>query len=193
MCIIDTTTETYMVIGIDISQAAFEGTGVGRYVRELVQEIIRRDKTNMYVLFGASLRQKRKLEAFGDTIRKINPSVKIVTTFIPPTVLDLIWNKLHIIPVTWFTGPLDIFWSSDWTQPPLGNVQGITTIHDVSFLRYPESFHKTIISVQKRRLAWVVKSCQKILCDSIATKNDVQTYLHIPEEKLIVVYPGYHG
>jgi hypothetical protein len=182
-----------MNIGIDISQAAYEGTGVGKYVQEMIKQIVQKDLHNTYVLFGSSLRQRDKLKAFSNEVKKINPSVKIVIIPLPPTILDILWNQLHIIPITWFVGPLDIFWSSDWTQPPLGKAKGITTIHDVSFFRYPESFHKKIINVQKRRLKQVEKTCQMILCDSQTTKDDVKKYLNIPEEKLIVVYPGYHA
>lgn len=181
-----------MNIGIDISQSVYEGTGVGRYVREMVKHIVRISPKNTYVLFGSSFRHQDTLRLFCKEIVKINPSVKTVIIPFPPTILDIVWNIFHFFPITWFTGSLDLFWSSDWTQPPLGNAKGITTIHDVSFLRYPESFPKKIIQVQKRRLNRVKKICQTILCDSQATKNDVIHYLNIPEKKLYVVYPGYH-
>ncbi|MEK7119854.1 MAG: glycosyltransferase, partial [Patescibacteria group bacterium] len=91
----------------------------------------------------------------------------------------------------WFTGRLDVFWSSDWTQPPLMKAAGITTIHDLTVIRYPETFAKKIVDVHRRRLQWVARECKKILCDSEATKNDVITLLGIPQEKLHVVYPGF--
>jgi len=182
-----------MNIGIDISQVVYEGTGVGRYVREMVKHLVRIDSNNTYVLFGSSLRQQDALRLFCNEIKIINPSVKTVIIPFPPTMLDVLWNIFHIFPITWFTGPLDLFWSSDWTQPPLGKASGMTTIHDVSFLKFPNSFPQKIIQVQKRRLHQVKKACQIILCDSKTTKDDVEKYLNIPEEKLIVVYPGYHA
>lgn len=191
-----------MIIGIDISQVVYEGTGVGRYVREMVRHVLGTDKTNTYILFGASLRQRRKLEDFGEAMRKINSAVKIILVSIPPTFLDVLWNRLHIIPITWFTGPLDIFWSSDWTQPPLGRAKGVTTIHDLIALTYPEETHAqteisgttisaNIVAIQKRRLRWVKKECTAIFCDSQATRKDVIRKLQIPQKKLTVVYPGY--
>ena len=180
-----------MKIGIDISQIVYENTGVGRYVREMVKHLVHTDSEHTYVLFGSSLRHQDVLENFCDEIQKINPSVKTVILPLPPTILDILWNRLHIIPIPLFTGPLDIFWSSDWTQPPLGKTRGMTTIHDLSFLRFPDSFNNKILSVQKRRLHWAKRECQHFLCDSEATKQDVEKLLKISSSRLSVIYPGY--
>lgn len=179
-----------MRIGIDISQIVHEGTGVGAYVRSIVRELLRIDKKNEYVLFGASFRKLSHFTAYFEEVRAVGARARLVTVPIPPTILEFLWNSLHIMPVEWFTGRVDVFWSSDWTQPPLVRAKGVTTIHDVSFLRYPETFASTIIDVQKRRLAWVRRQCQAIFCDSEATKKDVIDLLGISENKLYTVYPG---
>ncbi len=180
-----------MKIGIDISQIVHEGTGVGAYVRSIVRELVLIDQKNEYVLFGASLRKLFKFVEFYNEVRVINPRVRLVTAPIPPTILEFLWNTLHIVPVEWLIGPIDVFWSSDWFQPPLRGAKGITTIHDVSFLRYPETFAKTIIDVQKRRLARVKRECKAILCDSESTKKDVVELVTISAQKCRIVYPGF--
>lgn len=178
-----------MRIGIDISQIVYEGTGVGNYVREMVKALLTIDHQNEYVLFGSSLRKRQKLEQYYETVK--NPKVTLCVMSIPPILLDFLWNRLHIIPIEWLIGPLDIFWSSDWTQPPLTHAKGITTVHDVSFLRYPETFAKAILDVQKRRLVWVKRECKVIYCDSEATKQDVMSLVGIARNKLNVIYPGF--
>lgn len=180
-----------MRIGIDISQIAFEGTGVARYVREIVKSLLTLDHENEYVLFGASLRKQESFRKYFNELTSLNKKISLVVVPTPPTLLDIIWNKLHILAIEHFTGPLDVFWSSDWTQPPLAKARGITTIHDVSFLKFPESFVKKIIEVQKRRLKWAKKECEFFLCDSKATANDVNELLSIKENQLKVVYPGF--
>lgn len=180
-----------MRIGIDISQIVHEGTGVGEYVRHLVRALLEKDHVNEYVLFGASFRKLSGFNVYFEEVRIINPRVRLVTIPIPPTILEFIWNTLHILPVEWFVGPVDVFWSSDWTQPPLLRAKGITTVHDVSSLRYPETFAKSIIAVQKRRLTWVKRECKAVFCDSEATKRDVMELVGISKEKLLVVYPGF--
>src|SRR5437868_13875887 len=106
-----------MKIGIDISQLAYEKTGVANFLTQLVQNLMRIDKKNEYVLFYSSLRRKFKNPSFAKAmVGKQN--VKIKKFKIPPTVLDILWNKLHIVPIEWFIGDVDIFISSDWTQLP---------------------------------------------------------------------------
>lgn len=193
-----------MKIGIDISQIAHEGTGVAKYVRELVRAMITRHPEHDYVLFGSSLRKRRVFFRYVATL-PIGRSVRLVALRVPPTILDLLWNRLHIVPVEWFTGAVDVFWSSDWTQPPLARAGGITTIHDLSVLRYPDESHNTtaysvhsarvtanIVEVQRRRLLHAAKECAIFLCDSEATKKDAHALLGIADDKLRVVYPGFH-
>ena len=180
-----------MRIGIDISQIAHEGTGVAQYVRKLVTALISQDTKNEYVLFGASLRKRDVFTQFVADLGGEKKGLKLVIVAIPPTLLTILWNRLHIIPIEMFVGHVDVFWSSDWTQPPLRQAYGVTTIHDVSFLRYPESFVSQITDEQNRRLRWAKSECQLFLCDSEATKRDVKEFLHISNEKLSVVYPGF--
>lgn len=192
-----------MRIGIDISQITHEGTGVATYVREMVRALLTIDKKNEYVLFGASLRRRQAFYQYFQSlpkipgIEKINSGnltshrVRLVVAPIPPILLDWLWNRLHILTIEWFIGTVDVFWSSDWTQPPLAHAKGVTTIHDVSFMRFPETFAKTILDVQKRRLDWVKHECKVILCDSEATRENIIELLRIPKEKVQVVYPGF--
>ena len=53
-----------MKIGIDISQIAYEGTGVANYLQSLVQELIRQNKDDQYVLFFSSLRKNFQFSIF---------------------------------------------------------------------------------------------------------------------------------
>jgi hypothetical protein len=154
----------------------------------MVREMVRQGTGHRFVLFGASLRKRYVFEEFA---RSLGPNVRSVTVPIPPTLLEPLWNTLHILPIEWLIGSVDVFWSSDWTQPPLARAKGITTIHDVSFLRFPESFPEKIVAVQKRRLARAARECAAFLCDSQATAGDVVKFLGISEKKLRVVYPGF--
>ncbi len=181
-----------MRIGIDISQAVYEGTGVGRYVTELTKAMIQQRSDAHFVLFGSSYGRYQQLVAISDAMKALDPTRVTCTLFsLPLSFFDMLWNTLHIVPVEWFTGPVDVFWSSDWVQPPLAKAIGMTTIHDVSFLRFPESFNKQIIDVHTRRLTRVSVECKRILCDSEATKRDVIKFLSIPESHLDVIYPGF--
>jgi hypothetical protein len=177
-----------MRIGIDISQTAYQGTGVANYLTKLVEHLVLQDKENEYILFYSSLRKRIQNSKF--KIQNHNSKIKIKTFLIPPKVLDFIWNKLHIIPIETFIGDVDVFITSDWTEPPVRKAKKITVLYDLIVYKHPEESVETIVNTQKRKLRWVKKESQMILCISEATKKDAQEILGIEEEKLAVIYPG---
>lgn len=175
-----------MKIGIDISQLAYQNTGVANYLQNLVQALIAQDTKNEYILFYSSLRRKLH-PAFVVFAAKKNVTIKQFS--LPPTLLDILWNRLHIFPIENFIGTVDIFLSSDWTQPPSKSKKA-TILYDLIVYTYPKETAQKIIETQKRKLHWVKKEIDMVFCISGATKKDAEKFLHLPEEKLHVIYPG---
>lgn len=175
-----------MRIGIDISQLAYPNTGVATYLQNLIKNLINYDSKNEYILFYSSLRRNFQFSILNF---KSKSNVTIKKFKLPPTFLEILWNRLHIIPIEWFIGPIDIFISSDWTQPP-SYAKKITILYDLIVFKYPTETDKKIIDVQKRKLQWVKKEIDKVICISESSKKDAMEILHIPEDKLSVVYPG---
>lgn len=158
-----------MRIAIDISQVVY-GTGVSTYTRNLVRNLLAIDKENEYILFGGSLRRRGELRDFVNTLQGSTFKGKVFP--IPPTLADLIWNRLHILPIELFTGKIDIFHSSDWTQPPSSAFK-VTTVHDLVPLKFPELSHPRIVAAHKARLKWVKKEVDRIIVPSEATRRDL--------------------
>src|SRR4030042_1899513 len=104
-----------MKIAIDVSQIIY-GTGVSVYTRNLVENLLKLDKESEYILFGGSLRRRSELLSILDDFN--GEKLKREVFPIPQTLADYIWNKAHIFPVEKLTGRIDVFHSSDWTQPP---------------------------------------------------------------------------
>lgn len=179
-----------MIIGIDISQIVYKGTGVGRYVREMVRSIVKKGKKHTFILFGSSMRQKDVFREFVQIDLHNPKNVRLVIVPIPPTILHIMWNILHILPIETFTGSLDVFWSSDWTQPPARKAKLVTTVHDLSPLLFPQEHDATIRNVHAKRLKQVIRECNNIFCDSESTKKDCIMRFHIADTKLSVMYPG---
>lgn len=175
-----------MKIGIDISQIVY-GTGVSNYTAQLVKHLVKIDHKNEYILFGSTLRSQKKLKEF---VRELadHPNVRAKLLFWPPTFLEILWNRLHIWPVEKFIGDVDIFHSSDWTQPPTATkTKKVTTVHDLIAYLFPSSLPPKIVAVQKRRLARVRAEADLILADSQTTKEDLVKFLQVNESKIKVV------
>ena len=169
-----------MRIGIDLSQIIY-GTGVSHYQENLVKNLLKIDKDDDYVLFGGSLRR------FGELKHKLGQYNGPVKAFpIAPAMADILWNRLHVLPVEWLVGKLDVFHSSDWTQPP-SKAFKVTTIHDLIPLKFSRYTDPKIVSVHKARLKWVAREVDRIIVPSEATKKDL---LEIGlNEKIIRVIP----
>lgn len=175
-----------MKIAIDISQVAYKGTGVAVYTENLVKHILSIDEKNSYILFGSSLRNKKKLIEFCEQFReKHNCSYKIFS--FPPSFLSLLWNKMHVFPIENLIGKADILHTSDWLEPPSRAIK-VTTIHDLVVFVDPESTPKSIVSTQLKKLSWVANESKKLIAVSNSTKKDIIKYLKIPDENISVIY-----
>lgn len=172
-----------MKIAIDISQAIY-GTGVSVYTKNLVAALIKQHPEDGFVLFGGSLRRRQELYALA---KKLKGTPKIYP--FPPTLMDFIWNSLHLVPVETFTGPVDIVHTSDWTEPP-SKYPKVTTVHDLIPFKYPQTTTDSIRNAHKKKLAWVIRESKKIIAVSEATKKDLMSILRVPEEKIVVIPEG---
>ena len=175
-----------MRVGIDISQLAYPNTGVANYLESLVRALLEKDKENKYILFFSSAR--RNLPSNIYDLRSKN--VKIKQFKFPPTLLDFIWNKMHVFPIEWFVGYVDVFITSDWTEPPVRRAKKATILYDLLVHKFPEEMHAKIVSTQKKKLSWVKKESDMVFCISESTKNDAEEILGIDKSKLQVIYPG---
>jgi glycosyltransferase involved in cell wall biosynthesis len=163
-------------VGLDISQLAHSG-GVTTYTNNLAVELQKISGLDM-VYFYSSLRKSYK------------GSLKNVKKFkLPPTLFEMLFNKFRNVPIEHFLGPLDIFHSSDWVQPP-SKAKNVTTYHDVIPLKYPEWSYPKIVAVHKRRVELVENEVDKVIVVSETTKKDLLEVSKIPEEKIVVIYEG---
>jgi glycosyltransferase involved in cell wall biosynthesis len=167
---------------------AYEGTGVSQFIVNLVEHLMRIDKNNQYILFFSSLRKNFQFSIFNFQSKPKN--LKIKTFRFPSTLLDILWNKLHILPIEWLIGDVDVFITSDWTEPPSRKAKKATILYDLVVYKYPNETEKKIVETQKRKLSWVKKESDIIFCISQATKKDAIEILGIPENRLKVIYPG---
>src|SRR3990172_10828024 len=177
-----------MRIGIDISQLAYGNTGVGNYLRNLIKNLIELDSENEYVLFFSSLRRTFKPSFLN--LKSIPKNVEIKQFKMPPSALDFFWNKLHVFSVESLIGNVDLFITSDWTEPPVKRARKATIVYDLIVYKHPKETHKTIVETQKRKLNWVKKESDLVITISQSSKKDIEKILGIDDKKIKVIYPG---
>jgi len=163
-------------VGFDISQLAHLG-GVNTYTKNLTEELSKIEDLEM-VYFYSSLRQPYK------------GNLKGVKSYrLPPTLFEVLFNKIRSVPIEKFVGSVDVFHSSDWVQPPT-RAKKVTTVHDAVALKYPQWSHPKIVQVHKRRLKLIEEEVDIVIAVSSATKKDLLEVSKIPSEKIYVVYEG---
>jgi len=170
-----------MKIAIDVSQVVY-GTGVSVYTKLLCENLLRFDDKNDYILFGGSLRQMETLKAFFNSL-KGNFTDKVFP--FPPSLAAIVWNRLHILPVERLVGEVDVFHSSDWTQPP-SKAFKVTTVHDLFPLLFPKLTHPKIVKTHLARLKWVINEVDVIIVPSETTKNDIMK-LNVETDRIVVI------
>jgi hypothetical protein len=178
-----------MKIGIDISQTQYPG-GVANYLENLIDNLLKVDKKNEYVLFGSSLRNIGKFKSI-EAKYSSNKNVKVIIKRLPPTALDTIWNKIHNLPIENLIGSVDLFVTSDWTEPPAKKAKKATILYDLLIKKYPEEMGGKIVQTQNRKLEWVKKESYLILAISESTKKDAVKILGLDPNKIKVIYPGF--
>lgn len=178
-----------MKIGFDISMLVYQGSGVATYTYNFVKSLLINDKESEYKLFYSSLRRPKNFY-YLNHFKKLG--AKIYSYYFPPRLLKLWWNRFHIFPIEWFIGEVDVFHSSDFLRPPFsGKTKGITTIHDLTWKKFPEFHTNDIIEAHSRKLKKTIQYGDLIMTVSTHTKNDLLYYYpQINKEKILVNYQG---
>ncbi len=105
----------------------------------------------------------------------------------PLMAMEIVWNTLHMLNVENFTGDIDIYHSSDWVQAP-SKAKKVTTVHDLSPFLYPSEVDPLIVEVHTRKMKWVEKECDAVICVSKSTEADLLKLFPKLEGKTKVIF-----
>lgn len=175
-----------MKIGVDIRVLMDNYySGVSVFTLNLLKSLMEKDKLNTYHFFYNSFKKKNIELPF--------KSENIVQTFYPNKIFNYFLQKSFSYPkLDKVLGGVDLFYLPhiNFTSFSKG-LKKVITIHDLSFLRYPEFFsqrknfwHKSINISRK------IKDFDKIIAVSENTKNDLIELLGVEEDKIEVIYSG---
>lgn len=170
-----------MRIGIDCRMGG-TGEGIGRYVEELVRNLVEIDHSNEYFLLIDSKRSIEQIES----IRNPNfHRVKIVSHYYSVAEQTyFIWELLRL--------KLDLVHFASFNVPIFYPKKFVVTIHDVIHHQFPGRKKFRIIHRLAYRLviALAAGRAAKIIAVSEATKTDIMKIFKVPARKISVVYEG---
>ena len=175
-----------MRIGIDYTAAIHQQAGIGRYTRGLVEVLAELGGKHEYVLFVAGGKTQ-----VPDFRLKIPDNFRVRRAPLSDRFWTIMWHRLRLpLPVDLFTGPVDVFHSPDYVLPPLRRGRKLVTIHDLSFLRYPEGAEPSLRRYLSRAVPHAVSQADLVLADSQNTRQDIIELLGVTPGKVEVLYPG---
>ncbi len=176
-------------IGIDIRTLMDKHySGVSEYTFNLVNEFLRLDRNDEFRLYYNSGHDiSDRLPVFSEK------NVQVFGTRYPNKIFNYALQKLLGYPkIDRVIGGADVFWSPhinflSLTKAP----HSFLTIHDLSFLRYPEFFNKRknfwhrLINVKN-----LADKFDHLIAVSQNTKNDIVELLGVDPDKVTVIHSG---
>jgi glycosyltransferase involved in cell wall biosynthesis len=111
----------------------------------------------------------------------------------PPTNLwRKLWSRAGRPVVERFVGPLDVFHFSDWMYPGQRDGLRTTTVHDLGPIHHPEWVDSKTRALHVPKAHHAAKTCDLLFANSRYTAKDVERTLGVPQERIVVAYPGIH-
>jgi glycosyltransferase involved in cell wall biosynthesis len=164
-------------IGIDARLTYYHKGGISRYIAHLIPELAAIDARNEYMILHS--RKDPDSLVVGPRQRKVNlwtPSHHVI---------ERLAMSVEIAPLG-----LDLLHSPDFIPPLWGGWKSVITIHDLSFLHFPETKDAASKRYYNGQIAAAVARADAILADSEATRRDVISMLAVPPEKVTTVWAG---
>jgi glycosyltransferase involved in cell wall biosynthesis len=173
-------------IGIDARFYGPIGKGLGRYTEEVIDNILKIDSVNEYVIF----------------LRKDNfNELQIKSGRVKKVLADVRWYSLAEqikMPYYIWREHLDLIHFPHFNIPIFCPTKFIVTIHDLILIKFPTlrattlgPFIYRIKNLAYKLIIWLaVKRAQRIIAVSEFTKHDVVKQFKVKPDKIKVIYEG---
>lgn len=177
-----------MRIGVDIrSLMDNQFSGVPEYTFNLLGELLKIDTKNEYVLFYNSGKNiSDKMSVF------ISKNSSIFASRFPNLIFNVGMQKILGFPKIDSKMNVDLFFAPNLGFISLSKkVKKVITIHDLSFLRFPDYFSwRRRLWHQAVNVQEMIKKFDVVVAVSQRTKTDIIELTQIAPEKIVVIYSG---
>jgi len=181
-----------MRIGIDartiLNPEKGDAIGVGHYTYQLIRYLLEIDKENEYVLFFDFRVREKDIKKFSQ------PNVKIrfypfsdYKKYLPGVYNEILGSailskeKLDLIHTTSHASRIPVSYRG----------KTVVTIHDLAVYKLNDVFPSIFQAKSKALISLMVSKAEKVIAVSQSIKNDLQSILKCPEDKIKVIYSGF--
>jgi alpha-1,3-rhamnosyl/mannosyltransferase len=191
-----------MRIAIHIAALKSPLTGIGNYTLEITRQLL--CVTDQIQIFGFNAGRIYASEELSAHIQQLEQECR-VNTPMPTTINARIKNSLKIIPgmrrtkenVDYLFRAQELhrlnptlYWEPNYILPPHITIPAITTLHDLSHLRYPQYHPVQRVKKLTQQLPESIQRAQAIVTVSEFSRQEIITLLGVQPEKITIVAPG---
>jgi glycosyltransferase involved in cell wall biosynthesis len=182
-----------MKIAIDAFPAMLQKTGVGYYTEHLITAFLKFAPDNDYYLCdflgGKEFYQLVKVEPDLSNARDLFRISNVRFPFVTLARV-LLYMRNRALGRIGRLEEADLFFGTNYRGVFLKGMKNVITIHDMAHEHFPDAVPGNTLRYLKERLPEVARSAALLIADSEATKDDVVTFLNVPEQKVRVIYLG---
>ena len=173
-----------MRIGFDGTPLLGERTGIGWATSDLIDAIATESPQDELLIWPISWRTARDVDP------PFRPNVRVIRRFAPARPLRSAWEHLAFPPLEMFTR-CSVFHGTNFIVPPTWHTPSVVTVHDLSFVYYPE-----LVDAASARLIHllpgVVRRSSAVVCVSKYVQDELEEWLPESRGKTHVIYQASH-
>jgi glycosyltransferase involved in cell wall biosynthesis len=157
----------------------YRGAGINNYIQQLLHHLARVDQDNHYTaLLGESrFTTDSGIQLQFSRLPTLRPTVRIL------------WEQL-VQPAVLASHKIDLLHALAFVVPLLATCPTVVTVHDLSFIHFPEAFRPWNRLYLSYFTAWSVRKARRVVAVSESTRRDVISCFGLPAERVDVVHNG---
>lgn len=173
-----------MRVCLNVQPAVTQRAGVGRYTRQLAAHL------------GPLAATAHEVELFYfDFKRRGAPFPVSNATFkanrwLPGRIAQAAWKRLNWPPFDTLAGHSDLYHFPNFVLPPLRRGRAVVSIHDVSFIRYPEFTEAANLRYLTAKIRDTVSRADAIITISEFSATEIVELLGAPSKRVFPIHLG---
>lgn len=170
---------------VDIQAAIAQRAGVGRYTKKLVEQL------------GEQAGTGDELALFHFDFKRVGQPFPVrqaewrTSQWVPGRLVQQAWKRVGLPAFDRFAGNADLYHFPNFIRPPMRHgCRTVVTIHDLSFLRFPETMEAKNFRYQNAQIRETVRRADVIITDAAAIADEVAERLDVPRDKVHPIHLG---
>lgn len=172
-----------MRVCLDVQSAITQRAGVGRYTRQLAEHLGSIVEDHELELFYFDFKRK------GSPFPVSNAAFK-ANRWLPGRIAQASWKRLNWPPFDALAGAHDLYHFPNFILPPLRRGRTVVSIHDVSFIRFPQFTEAANLRYLTAKIQDTVRRADAIITISDFSAGEIVELLDVPADRVFPIHLG---